>query len=585
MSPKRKLVAVFYADVAGYSRLTGQDEEGTHRRVMDVLDWVTKSIAQAGGTVLRYAGDAVLAEFSSAVTAVSTSIEIQQELARRSDTLAQDDRVAIRIGVNVGDVIEDRGEVFGDGVNLAARLESAAEPGGVCLAKATYDQVAGKVGVTFSDGGEVTFKKIAAPVRIFHWPDAKEAPPRVGPALERPAKPSVAVLPFNNMSGDPEQEYFSDGITEDIITELSRFRSLFVIARNSTFGFKGEVVDVSEVGAKLGVGYVVEGSVRKSGNRVRVTAQLIEVDSGSHVWAERYDGDLDDIFALQDEVVAAIVASLEPQVGNAERQRARRRPLESLGAWGCLQRGLSHLYAAMGQHDELEQAVAFMERAVEMDEEFASAHAGLALTLYYRLLFGKSQSRDADIARALKAARRAVALDNEDPFPHVALCRVYLITGDHEAAVHEADSAISLSPSYATAHFGRAHALWHAGRPEEALPSHDMAIRLSPRDPLMWAYLASKAIALYLTGRHEEACAVSRQAQRQAGAALHAYLGELAALGRLGRSDEAAAVLSRAQALMPDLSIVFVETVLPISDAAARAEFAQGLFLAGVPDV
>ena len=584
MAPNRKLVAVFYADVAGYSRLTGQDEEGTHRRVMGMLDWVTQAIADAGGIVLRYAGDAVLAQFSSAVAAVSTSVEIQQEPARRNEAIAEEERVTIRIGVNVGDVIEDRGEVFGDGVNLAARLEAAAEPGGVCLAKATYHQVAGKIGVTFSDDGEVSFKNIAAPVRIFRWHQAGAAVPRARPMLERPAKPSVAVLPFNNMSGDPEQEYFSDGITEDIITELSRFRSLFVIARNSTFGFKGEAVDVSEVGAKLGVGYVVEGSVRKSGSRVRVTAQLIEVDSGSHVWAERYDGNLDDIFALQDEVVAAIVASLEPQVGNAERQRACRRPLESLGAWDCLQRGLSHLYASMGQDAELEEAIAFMERAVAMDEEFASAHAGLALTLYYRLLFGSTQSRDADIARALKAARRAVALDNEDPFPHVALCRVYLMKGDHEAAIHEADAAIALSPSYATAHFGRAHALWHAGRPAEALASHDMAIRLSPHDPLIWAYLASKSIALFLVGEHDKACEVSRQAQRQPGAALHAHLGELAALGRMGRQDEAAAALARARLLMPDLTIAFVETSLPISDAATRATFAEGLRLAGVPE-
>ncbi len=585
MTATRRLVAIFYADVAGYSRLTGTDEEGTHRRVMALLDDATARIGAAGGTVLRYAGDAILATFPSVVLAVETSAAIQTALAEGQAEVADDARVAIRIGIHPGDVIEDRGEVFGEGVNLAARLEAAAEPGGICISGAAHEQVAGKASVVFRDGGEQSFRNIARPVRIHLWsPQAQGGPAAVPSTLALPDKPSVAVLPFTNMSGDPEQEFFSDGISEDIITELSRFRSLFVIARNSSFTFKGQAVDVKEVGTRLGVAYVLEGSVRKAGSRVRITAQLIEAATGNHLWAERYDRDLEDIFAVQDEVVMAIVTALEPQLGSVERQRARRRPAEGMDAWESLQRGFWHLYGSQGQPDELDQAVSFMEQAVQRGPTFAAAHAGLAFTLYYRWLFGVAADPAGDERRAFDAARKAVQLDPDDPFGHVALGRVHVMRAEHEAAIADARRAIALNPNYATAYFGLAHALWHAGRAAEALPHYDMMIRLSPRDPLMWAFLASQAIALGLVGRAEEALEAARAAQRQPGATIYANIGELAALGHLGRPREAADALARARQLKPDLSLALIRRTLPISDPEVMERFQDTLRNAGVPE-
>ncbi len=325
-----KLTAILYADVAGYSRLTGDDELGTHRRVMSALDFATESIKSGGGSVLRYAGDAVLAEFSSVVAAVNAAIAIQDQLASRDRDFPEEQRVRLRIGINLGEVLEDRDEIFGEGVNLAARLEAAAKPGGICVSAAVHDQLAGRVDIAFEDGGRQEFKNIAKLVQVYHWQpitaDAHRGGATMADAsdLDLPDKPSIAVLPFDNMSTDPEQAFFADGISEDIITELSRFRSLFVIARNSSFAFKGQSIDVKEVSRKLGVRYVVEGSVRRSGNRVRITAQLIDAVDDKHLWAERYDRELEDIFAVQHEVTQANVTTIEPQLASTERQRPRR---------------------------------------------------------------------------------------------------------------------------------------------------------------------------------------------------------------------------------------------------------------------
>jgi len=585
-----KLTAILYADVAGYSRLTGDDELGTHHRVMSALDSATEFIKTSGGSVLRYAGDAILAEFSSVVAAANASIAIQNELQSRNQATPEDQQIRVRIGINLGEVLEDRGEIFGQGVNLAARLEAAALPGGICVSAAVHEQIVGKVDVEFADGGFEEFKNIAKPVHVFHWQPGLTITGQDGTVLAKssvadlvlPDKPSIAVLAFENMSTDPEQAFFADGISEDIITELSTFRSLFVIARNSSFAFKGQSIDVKEVGRKLGVRYVVEGSVRRSGNRVRVTAQLIDAVNDKHLWAERYDRELEDIFAVQDEVTHAIVSTIEPHLASTERQRARRKPTESLGAWECYQRGLWHMYQF--QHDDLIQALQLLERAVALDPTFSSAHAGLALALHYHVLLGFAPDRDAELARAFEAGRTAVKLDENDSFAHLALGRIHTIHGEHDAAIARCDIAISLTPSYANAHFGRAHSLWMSGRASEAIASHDEAMRLSPRDPILWAFMASKAIALILLGRYEEGLDWALRAQRQPNAALWAFLPEAAALALLERIDEARASLERARELQHDISVSFVDHVLPITDTDYRALFMGGLIKAGMPE-
>jgi len=387
------------------------------------------------------------------------------------------------------------------------------------------------------------------------------------------------VLPFVNMSGDPEQEFFADGISEDIITALSKFRSLFVIARNSAFSFKGQSIEVKDIGRKLGVRYVVEGSVRRAGNRVRISAQLIDAVADSHLWAERYDRDLEDIFAVQDEVTDAIVTAIEPQLASVERQRARRKPTESLDAWDCYQRGLWHLYQYSAK--DYGKAVELFERAVDLDPTFASAQAGLAFTLYYGIVLGFTEDYDDNVARGFEAARTAVMLDDDDPFAQVALGRMHTIRTEHDEAIAACDRAISLNPSYANAHFGRAHSLWMSGRPGEAIASHDEAIRLSPRDPMMWAFMASKAIALILLERYDEALIWTRKGQQQADLPIWAHMPEVSALGLLGRIGEARAVLDRVRQLKPDVSLDFVDQALKFTNANDREHFLDGLSKAG----
>ncbi len=569
----RRLAAILAADVVGYSSLMGEDEAGTlaalqaHRA--EIFDPV---IAERGGRLVKLMGDGALVEFPSVVEAVEAALAIQQRVA------AGDSRIRLRIGINLGDVIIDGDDIYGDGVNVAARLEALAEPGGICISSIVHESVGNRVEAEFADTGEHEVKGIARPIRVWRWPatGAAQAP------LALPEKPSIAILPFDNMSSDPEQEFFAEGIAEDIITELSKFRSLFVIARTSSFAFKGQALEVKEIGHRLGVRYVVEGSVRRAGNRVRITAQLIDAVDDTHLWAERYDRDLEDIFAVQDEVTHAIVTTIEPHLADTERQRARRKPPDSLGAWESYQRGLWHLYQY--SPEDIASGVTFMERAVELDYEFATAHAGLAFALYYRVLLGFSDDREADLDRALMEGKRAVMLDASDPFAYVALGRIYTARGEHDTAIDHCDRAIGLNPSYSAAHFGRAHSLWMSGRADEALPSNAEAMRLSPHDPLMWGFMASRSIALTFLGRYEEGLDWARKALQQPNAALFASVAELAGLGLLGRTDEARAALTRARRFKPDVTTGFVDLVMPITDPECHALFMEGLRKAGLPD-
>ncbi len=582
---ERRLAAILAADVVGYSRLMGEDETGTLTALKALRkDLVAPAIAERKGRVVKLMGDGLLAEFTSVVEAVDCAVAIQVGLAARNDA-GEHRTVHLRIGINLGDVIVEGRDIYGDGVNVAARLEGLADPGGICISSTVHQNVRGKLDLAFDDMGAQQVKNIADPVHVFRVVlDASDVgvPALAADTLSLPDKPSIAVLPFTNMSGDPEQEYFADGITEDIITELSKFHSLFVIARNSSFAFKGQALEIKQIGEKLGVRYVVEGSVRRAGNRVRVTAQLIDATDDAHLWAERYDRDLEDIFAVQDEVTTAIVTAIEPQLGTSERRRALRKPPESLDAWENYQRGLWHTYQY--RPDNREDALGFYRRSIELDPTFSSPHAGIAFTVYANLIQGASVDRDGDLQLVYDEARTAVRLDEHDPFAWSIMTRSHIVRGEHDEAISAADKAISLNPNFAAAHFGRGHALWHAGRPQEAVASHNEAMRLSPNDPMNWAYMASKAIALLMMEEYDEAIVWSQMSQRQANARIFSHLAEISALGHLDRDAEAQDAIKRAQRTKADVSISYVDEALPITDQACRALFHDGLRKAGLPD-
>ena len=579
---ERRLAAILSANVVGYSRLMEADEAGTLARLKALrADTVDPAFAAHGGRIVKLMGDGALVEFPSVVDAVECAVAVQLAVAEAGGEMAEDQRIAFRIGVNLGDVIIEGDDIYGDGVNIAARLQEIAEPGGVCIAGTVYDHVKGKLDAAFDDMGAQEVKNIAEPVRAYRWVDAVAGLSSAAP-LALPDKPSLAVLAFDNLSGDPEQEYFSDGIAEDIITELSQYRSLFVIARNSSFEYKGRAKNVGVIGRELGVKYIVEGSVRRAGSRVRITAQLIEAKTGNHLWAQRYDRDLEDIFAVQDEVTEAIVTAVEPELASVERRRAQRKPVESLDAWESYQRGLWHAFRY--EPGENAKAQQFFQRAIELDPNLSSAHAGLSYALYYGIILGLIDDPEERIAEAIDIAKTAVSIDPTDPFAHVALGRAYLLAREHEASLAALDVALALTPNYANAHFGRAHTLWQAGRPDDTIVSHDEAIRLSPRDPLMWAFQASKAIALLLLERYDEAAEYARQALPQPNTAIWANMAEISALGHLGRAEEAAQALARARPIKPDLALDFVDTALKFKHQRDRQHYIDGLIKAGVPE-
>jgi len=451
-----------------------------------------------------------------------------------------------------------------------------------------HQSIGSKLDLDLEDLGEHQVKNIARAVHVFRVRFAAEAAeperPEAGAEahLAIPHKPSIAVLPFTNMSADPEQELLSDGMSEDIITALSKIRWFFVIARNTTFTYKGQAVDVKRVAGELGVRYVLEGSVRKAGNRVRVTAQLIDAATGNHVWAERYDRDLSDIFALQDEMTQTIVGAIEPELGSAERERARRKPPDSLDAWSCYQRGLWHLYRfTKADNDEAEQ---LFQRAAELDPGFSGAFMGLATVGYWNVLFGNAESPVETLADAFAAARTAVSLDDKDAMAHWVLGRVYTQMGESEAAIAELETTLAINPSFAHAHFSLGWALVLAGRMEEAVPRFDNALRLNPHDPSLWTFFLGRAMALLLLHRYAEAADNARRSARQPSANFLAWAILASTLGHLGDADEARVALEHIYQLRPDFSGALVGRLLRFRNETERACFLDGLHKAGLPD-
>ena len=447
---ERRLTAILAADVAGYSRLMGADEEGT-LAALKVLrrEVADPKIKEHRGRIVNTTGDGLLSEFASVVDAVRCAVEVQREMAARNAGVPAERRIDFRIGVNLGDIIIDENDIFGDGVNIAARLEALAEPGGICVSRVVRDQVRDKLAIPFEDMGEQQVKNIARPVRAYRALVAERAsrpsiPSETAAPRALPDRPSIAVLPFNNVSGDPEQEYFVDGITEDIITALSKWRWFLVIARNSTFAYKGKSVDLKEVGRDLGARYILEGSMRRAGQRVRITSQLIDTATGTHLWAERYDRDLTDIFAVQDDITSRVVTAIEPALSRAESQRVIAKRPEHMGAWDYCQRGFWHVNK--GTRTDGITAYGLFKQALTLDPNLADAHLGLARALIVQWNYGSVEDFAPLVRQAREAALQAVALDSENPQAQYVLAQISHWAGDVRAAIAHASRAIELNP-------------------------------------------------------------------------------------------------------------------------------------------
>ena len=577
---ERRLAAILAADVVGYSRLMGADEAGTLAALKALrAEALDPAIARHKGRIVKLMGDGTLVEFASVVGAVECAAAIQRAVAGRNAEIPDDKRIQFRIGINLGDVIIDGDDIYGDGVNVAARLEGLAEPGGVCVSGAVFEQVKGKLDLGFQDMGAQEVKNIAEPVRayrvVLEGPSVFDTPPPL------PDKPSIAVLPLANMSGDPEQDYFADGITEDVITALSHVRWLFVIARNSSFAYKGQSPDIRRVARELGVRYVLEGSVRKAGSRIRLTAQLIDGATGSHIWAERYDRELEDIFDLQDELTLTIAGAIEPALGQAERERTKSKRPDSLDAWDLCQQGLFRLYKYT--KDDLGHAQHLFRETIELDPGLGLAHSGLAETYYYFVVLGHADSPMQCREEAIGPARKAVELDREDATAHCALGRIHTLQRQPEAAIPEFETALRLNPSLALAHYGLGAVLAFSGKPEQSIPHLERAIRLSPFDPNMGSFLVRMAQAQLCMRHYEEAADWARKALRQPHFQYSRFAILASALGHLGRREEAKQVVDELLRLMPNFTLdVFRES--PIADNDDREHIFDGLRKAGLPE-
>ena len=569
----RKLAAIFAADVAGYSRLMGQDEIGTLRRLTACRAILDERIAAHRGRIFGSAGDSVVADFASAIDAVQCAVAVQ-------DALANEEQMRFRIGVHVGDVIVQSENLFGDGVNIAARLEGLAEPGGICISGAVRDQIGTKLPIAFTDLGEQQFKNIAQPIRAYCIGGAGVSASAIAPAsLPLPDKPSIAVLPFQNMSGDPNQEYFADGVVEEIITALSRYPSLFVIARNSSFTYKGRAGDIKQVGRELGVRYALEGSVRKAGNRVRVTAQLIEAEAGNHVWANRYDRDLTDIFALQDEITEAVAIAVAPAIADAERHRAMRRPPAGLDAWAAFQRGLWHF--SKGTPDDNDLAERFFQQAIDLDPSFAGGYTGLADAQARAAgVYGKRTL--AEIADSIFAlARRAVTLDGNDAEARTCFAMQLMRRGDYEGALAEVELALAISPNLAAAYGDLGAALMWSGHPKKGRAALEKSIRLDPRNPNMNLRLLDVAISFYLSHEYDAAVEAAKRGIRSYPNHSNMYRWLAAALGQTGRIEEAKETLAKSIAMAPVAFDMFVRRRVPWHRPEDHAHMLEGLRKAG----
>jgi adenylate cyclase len=586
------LAAVLAADVAGYSRLMGRDEEGTLERLKSHRkSLVDPAIAAHRGRIVKTTGDGILVEFASAVDAARCAVEVQRGMAGQNADVPQDTRIEFRIGIHVGDIIIDDNDIFGDGVNIAARLEGIAEPGGVCISDDAQRQVRGKVDFFFDDMGAQNLKNIVEPMRAWRvrvdGNTASIAPAKAAaetaPVLALPEKPPIAVLPFQNMSGDPEQEHFADGMVEDIITGLSRSKALLVIARNSTFTYKGKAVDIKQVGRELGVRYVLEGSVRKSGNRVRITGQLIDAAAGIHLWADRFDGPLDDIFDLQDRVTSSVIGAILPQLERAEIERAQRKPTESLRAYDYYLRALAASYR-LTRETNLEM-LELTRAASAIDRQFALPHALGALSFTQRKAFGWSTNIAEEMSETRRLAAQAIELDKDDArvlaMAGFGLC--YVVGEVEEAAVWLA-RAIQLDPNLVLARTWMGWTKVYLGDMDGAIEQLDVALRVNPLDPRRYTTSTAMAYAHFLAGRNDEASALASDVVRQQANYLAAQRIMMACYAMAGRIDEARQACAVAMRIDPTQRISVSNARAPFRRPQDVEKLTQAYRIAGMPE-
>lgn len=596
---QRRLAAIVAVDVVGYSRLMGRDESGTVARLRRArAERLEPVLNRRGGRIVKLTGDGALIEFPSAVEALSAAIDFQQAMTQSEAERPEAERLIFRVGLHLGDVIVEDGDLYGDGVNVAARLEADATPGGIVISGAVHDVAAGRLKATFEDLGKLALKNIERPVQAYSvrwqaaaWPAFQAPTPEpvtaAGPSLEtslpQPDKPSIAVLPFQNMSGDPEQEYFADGIVEDIITALSRFKSLFVIARNSSFTYKGKSIDIKQVGRELGVRYVLEGSVRKAGGRVRITGQLIDSSTGGHIWADRYDGDFSEIFELQDRVTTDVVGAITPKLEQAEIERMGRKPTDSLSAYDCYLRGMAAFYSAKPGH--IKEARRFCYQAMGLAPGFAGAFGMAAFC--DALLIGRGEKKfDHDtISETLRLAQHAVQLDRDDPviLSRVAWAQAHVVR-DLDAAAGHVELALTLNPNLAMAWAISGWIQVWSGNPELGIEHLSRAMRLSPLDPNVRFGSAAIAHAYFMAGRYDEAWSSAEKAVRQ-WATAPAYRIAATSAALAGHAAHAAKFVGLLLEVDPERRVSNLTDVLgPYRRSDDIARYKQGLRLAGLPE-
>jgi TolB-like protein/class 3 adenylate cyclase len=587
---QRRLTTILAADVVGYSRLMELDEAGTmaqlRARRHDVL---MPAVARQGGRIFKVMGDGVLIEFTSVVNAVECAIDLQKAMQAQNTGLPVHQHILLRIGINLGDVIVEGSDLYGDGVNLAARLESLAEPGGICVSGDVYRQVRSKLQMQFQDMGEQKVKNIVGPVHAYRVqaedaaPASAESPEIHRSASTLPNKPSIAVLPFTNMSNDPDQDYFADGMVEDIITALSRFNQLFVIARNSSFTYKGRAVDVRQVARELGVRFVLEGSVRRAGARVRITGQLIDAATGAHLWADRFDGDLEDVFELQDKITGSVVGAIEPTLRKAEIERARRRPVENLDAYDLYLRALPHVYAF--RPDENLTGLKLLQKAIDREPAYALALAFAAWCHEQRLVRGWPPVGQDDTGTAIALARRAISAGSDDAMALAAAGFVLvMVARDYDAGLDAVRRASELNPGSGVVEFLSSTALLFGGDPEGALIRAERAMVLSPMDPGAFMFLAIAGIAHLYAGRPEQALELGKRS-----AALNpnwdsTYWLLIPAYVQLDRMEDARAALAKLVAMSPGLTVSGARQRLPIRNPASLEMVLEGFRKAGLPE-
>jgi adenylate cyclase len=622
---RRKLTAILSADVKGYSRLMGEDEEATVRTITAHRNVVTAVIQKYRGRVVDSPGDNILAEFASVVDAVQSAVEIQEVVRAKNAELPEDRRMEFRIGINLGDVIQEGERIYGDGVNIAARLEGLADAGGICISGSAYEQIENKLALGYEYMGEHTVKNIVKPVRVYKVPTAPgtlkkvtderrptrrwqrpalaavivllvaagavaiwkfyrpSTPPTETASVKRmafplPDKPSIAVLPFNNLSGDPGQEYFSDGLTEEIISALSSVPKLFVIARNSTFTYKGKPVKVQQVSEELGVRYVLEGSVRKAGDKIRITAQLVDALDGHHLWAKHYDRKMSDIFAVQDEISKEIITAMQVKLTEGEEVRAAAKGTSNLEAYLKYLQANELLYRINPESNALAKQLA--EEAIALDPRYASAYCALGRSHSQAVWVGTSKSPKESMGKAIELMQKAIALDDTFAEAHASLGFLYSMTRQHDKAIAEGEKAVALSPNSADSHFRLGKILTFAGRLAESIPEYKIAIRLNPIPPGYYSW--SLGLSYALTGRYDEAITWCEKAVRQEPNDLLARIMMTVVYSFSGRDEEARAEAAEVLRIQPKFSLKKFEQQLTYKKEVERERFLGALRKAGL---